>query len=93
MNLGGRDRFNIVLEAGEGMGKYHGTRWPLEATFTTIEAPRRVVYEARSWTEGEQDTTIEQVNDLELSETHEGTAVILRVAMGDVGSGAKMAAF
>lgn len=68
--------------------------WPLEATFTTIEPPRRLMYEARSWTEGEQGTTtIEHVNELELSETDDGTAVILRVAIGEVGSGAKMAAF
>jgi hypothetical protein len=43
--------------AGEGMGKYQGTRWPLEGTFTHIESQRRLVYDARSWTEGEQDTT------------------------------------
>jgi uncharacterized protein YndB with AHSA1/START domain len=87
-------RIYIVMEAGEGMGKYQGTRWPLEGTFTQVEQPRRLAYEARSWTEGEQDTsTIEHVNELELAGDGDTTVVRLRITITGIGSGAKMAAF
>lgn len=92
LRVGGR--IAIVMEAGEGMGKYQGTRWPMEGTFTRIEPPRHLVYDARSWTEGEQDTTtIEHVNELRLSEEGEATVVDLRITIHEIGSGARMAAF
>lgn len=84
----------IVMVAGEGMGRYAGTRWPMEGTFTEVEAPHRLVYEARSWTEGEDaTTTIEHTNELSLRADGDGTAVELRVAITAIGPGAKMAAF
>lgn len=92
LRVGGR--IYIVMEAGEGMGKYQGTRWPLEGTFTHIESQRRLVYQARSWTEGEQDTTtIEHVNELELSGDGDNTVVKLRITIHKIGPKAKMAAF
>jgi uncharacterized protein YndB with AHSA1/START domain len=92
LRVGGR--ISIVMEAGEGMDKYQGTRWPLEGTFTHIEPQRRLTYEARSWTEGEADTTtIVHVNELELSEDGNETVVNLRIAIHAIGSGARMAAF
>ncbi|HVM13549.1 MAG TPA: SRPBCC domain-containing protein [Egibacteraceae bacterium] len=91
LRVGGR--IYIVMEAGEGMGKYQGTRWPLEGTFTHIDPKRRLVYDARSWTEGEQDSYIEHVNELELSEDSDKTVVNLRITINEIGSGAKMAAF
>lgn len=85
---------SIVMEAGEGMGKYAGTRWPMAGTFTAIDAPERLAYEARSWTEGQEDeTTILHTNEVTLRETTDGTFVRLDVAITDIGSKAKMAAF
>lgn len=49
LRVGGR--LYVVTEAGEGMGKYKGTRWPMEATISLIEENRRLVCECRSWTE------------------------------------------
>jgi uncharacterized protein YndB with AHSA1/START domain len=64
LRVGGR--IHLVMEAGAGMGKYAGTRWPMEGTLTRVDPPHTLAYEARSWTEGEQDTsTIEHVNELE----------------------------
>lgn len=93
LRVGGR--IYIVMEADEGMGKYQGTRWPLEGTFTHIEPTRRLAYEARSWTEGDQGAYIEHVNDVELAEDGDKTVVNLRVTITEIGSGvkAKMAAF
>jgi uncharacterized protein YndB with AHSA1/START domain len=88
-------RIRIVMEAGAEMGRYQGTRWPLEGTFTTIDAPHRLTYEARSWTEGEDNSYIEHVNDLVLAEQGGQTAITLRVTINGIGPGvkAKMAAF
>ena len=92
LRVGGR--IHIVMEAGEEMGKYAGTRWPMDGTFTAIDAPRRLVYDARSWTEGEQDTTtIEHVNEVTLTGNGAETTVNLRITINEIGSGAKMAAF
>ena len=85
---------HVVTEAGEGMGKYQGTRWPMSGTFTIVEPPRRLVWEARSWTEGQEDTsTIEHVNDLTLTESGGTTTVKLHITINRIGSKAKMAAF
>lgn len=92
LRVGGR--IHIVMVAGEEMAKYAGTRWPMEGTFTVVEPRTRLVYDARSWTEGEEDTTtIEHVNELMLSESGGETVVNLRVTINEIGSGAKMAAF
>lgn len=92
LRVGGQLR--IVMEAGEGMGKYQGTRWPMEGTFTVVEPTRRLTYDAKSWTEGEQDTsTIDHVNDLTLRTDGTATVINLHINITRIGSGAKMAAF
>jgi uncharacterized protein YndB with AHSA1/START domain len=86
-------RIFIVMQAGEAMGKYAGTRWPMEGTFTEVEPPNRLVYAARSWQEGQQEaSTIEHVNELVLAETGEATSLNLTITISEIGSGAKMAA-
>ena len=87
LRVGGRLR--IVMEAGEEMGRYAGTRWPMEGAFTRIEAPHRLAYEATSWTEGEEGATIEHRNDVELAPQGEHTVVRLRIHVTDIGSGVK----
>ncbi|WP_370326086.1 SRPBCC domain-containing protein [Euzebya sp.] len=85
--VGGRIR--IVMEAGEGMGKYAGTRWPLEGTFTEIDAPHRLVYAARSWTEGDERSSISHVNEVDIREEGGATVVNLRIGIEEVGPGVK----
>lgn len=87
LRVGGALR--IVTVAGEEMGKYAGTRWPLEGTFTHVEEPHRLIYEATSWTDGEEGATIEHVNEVELSARGDRTVVHLRVRVTDIGSGVK----
>lgn len=82
----------IVMEAGEAMGEYKGTRWPMEATFTEIEKPNRLVYEAKAWTEGaEEATTIETVQELTLAEEDGKTKLRLKAAINKAGPDAGMA--
>lgn len=84
----------IVMEAGEGMGKYQGTRWPMAGQFTRIDERTLLAYDARSWTEGEEaGSTIHHTNEVTLSERDGATTVTLRVTITKVGPKAKMAAF
>lgn len=92
LRVGGALR--IVMEAGEGMGKYQGTRWPMEGTFNTVDENSQLGYDARSWTEGEQDaTTIEHTNTVTFTDTGGSTQVKLSIAVTQIGPKAKMAAF
>lgn len=85
---------SIVMEAGEGMGKYAGTRWPMEATITVLNPTSELSYDARSWTDGsETETTIRHTNTVRFSQTGETTTVHLHIVITDIGPGAKMAAF
>lgn len=84
----------LVMEAGEGMGKYQGTRWPMAGTFTTIEPEARLVYDARSWTEGDEAaTTIEHTNAITFTTSGSTTSVRLVIDITKIGPKAKMAAF
>jgi uncharacterized protein YndB with AHSA1/START domain len=92
LEVGGR--LHLVMEAGEGMGKYRGTRWPMAGTFTTIEDEAVLEYEARSWTDGQEDTTtIEHTNRITFTSLGATTQVRLTVDITRIGSKAKMAAF
>lgn len=84
----------VVMEAGEGMGKYAGTRWPMAGTFTRVDPVTRMAYDARSWTDGEESTsTIEHTNDITLREQDGQTTLTLDVTITSIGDKAKMAAF
>ncbi|HSP28568.1 MAG TPA: SRPBCC domain-containing protein [Ilumatobacteraceae bacterium] len=85
---------HIVMEAGEGMGKYQGTRWPMAGTFTAIDDQARLTYDARSWTDGDEAaTTIEHTNDITFAHDGGATVVRLAVTITKIGPKAKMAAF
>jgi uncharacterized protein YndB with AHSA1/START domain len=82
----------IVMEAGEGMGPYKGTRWPMRGTFTVVEPKTRLAYAAKAWTEGQEGATeIEQTTDLSLSEANGITSIRLIAAINVAGPKAGMA--
>lgn len=92
LRVGGPIR--IVMEAGEGMGKYKGTRWPMAGTFTDVEPRALLRYDARSWTEGEEaTTTIEHTNEVTFARADDATVVRLTIAITKIGPKARMAAF
>jgi len=45
LKVGGK--FYIVMEAGEAMGPYKGTLWPMQAEFTVVEPNAKLTYTAR----------------------------------------------
>jgi uncharacterized protein YndB with AHSA1/START domain len=84
----------IVMQAGEGMGKYSGMKWPMKGNFTSIEPSSRLTYSAKSWTEGEEATsTIEQDAILTLTEENGKTNMTLKVTINKSGVNAMLAAF
>jgi uncharacterized protein YndB with AHSA1/START domain len=92
LRVGGR--IYVVTEASAEMGKYAGTRWPMDGTISLVDERSRLAYDARSWTEGEEATaTIHHTNDLTLTEVDGATTITLHVAITQIGPKAKMAAF
>jgi uncharacterized protein YndB with AHSA1/START domain len=84
----------IVMEGGEGMGTYRGTRWPMEGTFALIDHHRQLRYDAQSWTEGEREaTTIDHTNTVTFTSAGDATTVVLHIDITKIGPKAKMAAF
>lgn len=94
LKVGGK--FYIVMEAGEAMGPYKGTKWPLDAEFTVVEPNSKLAYTAKAWTEGHNDngeTTIEQTTEITFNqEGPDKTKVTVKAAIFKAGPGAKMAA-
>lgn len=94
LRVGGR--LYIVTVAGEAMGKYAGTRWPMEGTYTRIDEQRALSYDARSWTEGDESAqTIQHTTELTLADEGEKTSLTLHIDITAIGPGvkAKLAAF
>ncbi|MGH7583717.1 MAG: SRPBCC family protein [Gemmatimonadales bacterium] len=82
----------IVMEAGEAMGPYKGTRWPMRGKFTVVEPKTRLAYAAKAWTEGQEETTfIDQVTELSLVEDSGRTKIKLTATVSRIGPDAKMA--
>jgi uncharacterized protein YndB with AHSA1/START domain len=92
LKVGGR--FYIVMEAGEGMGEYKGTKWPMEATFTVVEPEKQLSYKAQAWTEGpmKEDTMIDQMTEVSFVEEGGKTKVKVHAVIYKTGPKAKMAA-
>lgn len=85
-------KFYIVMLAGEAMGPFKGTRWPMEARFAAVEPQSRLAYEAKAWTEGqESETAIEQTTEVSFEEMDGKTKVTVKAAITKAGPGAQMA--
>ena len=101
LRVGGK--FYIVMEAGEAMGQYKGTKWPMLAEYTVVEPNSRLAYSAKAWTEGQkEETIIEQTTEHTLTEegglpSHEAsdgqskTKIKIRAAIHKTGPKAGMA--
>ena len=85
--------FYIVMEAGEAMGQYKGTKWPMRAEFTVVEPHVRLAYHAKAWTEGpaEEDTTINQTTEITFTEEHGKTKIEVKATILSAGVRAGMA--
>ena len=82
----------IVMEAGEAMGPYKGTKWPMLGKFTVVEPNSKLSYDAKAWTEGQkEETTIDQTTEILLTEEKRKTKLKIRAVIHKAGPGAVMA--
>jgi uncharacterized protein YndB with AHSA1/START domain len=82
----------IVMEAGAALGDFKGTRWPMKGTYTIVEAPTRLSYTSKAWTEGQEETTeIDQTSELSLVDDGGKTQMTLKVTINKTGPAAGMA--
>ncbi|MEO5646425.1 MAG: SRPBCC domain-containing protein [Candidatus Paceibacterota bacterium] len=90
LQVGGK--FYIVMKAGEAMGPYAGTLWPMMATFTAVEPEATLAYDAEAWTEGQKETTtINQTTEITFAEKDGKTVVNINAVIHTAGSDAGMA--
>jgi len=84
--------FYIVMEAGEAMGQYKGTKWPMKAEFTVVEPPSKLSYTAKAWTEGQdKETMIDQTTEVTLTEENGKTKVKVRAIINNPATAPAMA--
>jgi uncharacterized protein YndB with AHSA1/START domain len=92
LKVGGE--FYIVMEAGEAMGPYKGTHWPMRAQFTVIEPNAKLSYHGEAWTEGQNEngeTLIDQTTEVTFTEEDGKTQVKVVATVHKIGPGAEMA--
>ena len=91
LRVGGK--FYIVMEAGEGMGQFMGTKWPMTAEFTVVEPNLKLFYKAQAWTEGpsKEETMIDQTTEVTFAKEGDKTKVRVKAAIHKTGPKAKMA--
>jgi uncharacterized protein YndB with AHSA1/START domain len=91
LKVGGK--FYIVMEAGEAMGPYKGTKWPMLAEFTVVEPHAKLAYTGQAWTDGaKEETTIDQTTEITFAEEQGKTKVKVKAAIHKTGPRAGMAA-
>jgi uncharacterized protein YndB with AHSA1/START domain len=84
--------FYIVMEAGEAMGRYKGTLWPMRAEFTAVVPHSKLSYTAQAWTEGaKEETAIDQTTEITLTEENGKTKVEVKATIYKTGPKAQMA--
>lgn len=90
LRVGGR--FYIVMEAGEGMGQYKGTKWPMEAKYTNIDPATELAYTSNAWTEGDKEATlIDGMTKINFVEENGKTKVTVKATINSTGPKAGMA--
>lgn len=55
-------KMKIVMEAGESLGKFKGTQWPMEGEYVELDKPNKIVFKSNAINEGkvilEHTTTV-----------------------------------
>jgi uncharacterized protein YndB with AHSA1/START domain len=90
LRVGGK--IYIVMLAGEAMGPYKGTRWPMKGEFTKVDPLSRLTYTARAWTEGQgPETQIDQITDISFEDQKGKTKVTIKVTITNADTAPKAA--
>ncbi len=70
---------HIVMEAGEEMGDFKGTRWPMTGTIKEIEEPSRLVYSSINMTDAAGSPTFETLITVTFENDGEKTKMTFHV--------------
>ena len=90
LRVGGR--IYIVMEAGEAMGPYKGTRWPMEGKYSVVEVNSKLAYSVKAWTVGQEETTeIDQQTELTMVDVDGNTKIKLKATINKTGPDTKLA--
>lgn len=92
LRVGGK--IYIVMEAGEAMGSYKGTRWPMLGKFTVVEPHTKLSYDVNAWVEGHNEngeSNIDQTTEVILTEENGKAKLNLRAVIHKIGPVAGMA--
>ena len=90
LEIGGR--IYIVMEAGEEMGPYKGTRWPMEGTVTQLVPQSLLSYSVKAWTEGNREATeIDQYSEIHFEDNQGTTVVKVKATINKIGPKSQMA--
>jgi uncharacterized protein YndB with AHSA1/START domain len=90
LKIGGK--IYIVMEAGEAMGPYKGTQWPMLGKFTVVEPNAKLSYDVQAWTEGQKETTtIDQTTEMTLADEDGKTKLTIKATIHKTGPAAGMA--
>jgi uncharacterized protein YndB with AHSA1/START domain len=82
----------IVMLAGEAMGPYKGTRWPMKGVFTAVQPLSRLTYKAQAWTEGQEaNSQIDQITDITFEDQQGKTKVTINVTITNADTAPKAA--
>ncbi|HSW96525.1 MAG TPA: SRPBCC domain-containing protein [Candidatus Saccharimonadales bacterium] len=82
-------KLNIVMEAGEELGDYKGTQWPMEGTFEEVEEPSKLVFTSNAVSDGKE--LFQHRTTVTFDETEGKTKMTVHVAVTKMLPGSEFA--
>lgn len=82
-------KINIVMEAGEELGKFKGMKWPMEGKFVEISEPEKIVFTANAINNG--TTVLEHLTTVTFTEANGTTTMKVHVEVTKVNPGGEFA--
>jgi uncharacterized protein YndB with AHSA1/START domain len=85
--VGGKMR--IVMEAGEELGEYKGTQWPMDGEYVELDEPKKIVFNANAINKGK--VILEHQTTVTFEEENGKTTMNVRIVVTKVLPGSEFA--
>lgn len=82
-------KINIVMEAGEELGDFKGTQWPMEGEFVELDEPKKIVFTSNAIDKGK--VILEHQTTVTLDEDNGKTIMNVHVVVTKVLPGSEFA--
>lgn len=82
-------KINIVMEAGETLGQFKGTQWPMQGKFEEIEEPSRIVFTSNAINGGKE--ILENLTEVKFEEKNGKTVMTVHVTVTKILPGSEFA--